>query len=197
MREQGHCKLNLDEGSVWDPDLNAYGESPFLKFFDFETELDPEGHGTVHDVHKALEEKFADETKTEKEERLQIASARRRRNIVEINDDFELVRSDGTVIGHRDLAKLYRQKPEHLNSNRETQTEEQIIAQINNPRRKFQLMEMERRKNREAFEASGAKQQSVGKAAEDALFQDFSERKYKINLENWRNLQRSKQLAYN
>jgi len=192
MRAKGHCKLQMDSGPHWAwQESTDESPSPFLPFFDFEKELPPEGHGGVGDVLDVSDE---EESKLDS---LMIAEARERREITDINDAFELVRSDGTVIGHRDHALAYRQKHANLSGYRETQSEQQIIAQINNPMRKFKLMEMEKQKQKEQFEASGAKQQSVGDKGRDAEAMNAQTRAHKVSLQNWQNLQKSRQLAYN
>jgi len=77
---------------------------------------------------------------------------------------------------------------------KETQSEEQIIAQINNPQKKFKLMEMERRKNVAAFEASGAKEQTVGGKVKHEEAMSLQTRHHKIDYAKWNNLQKSKGL---
>ena len=176
MRDKGHCKLQLEGGPHWarvDADEEMESVSPFLAFFDFEKEV----------------------AESESKEDA-LVGVRERREIREMNECLELVRSDGTVIGHREHALAYRQKHAQLSGYRETQSEQQIIAQINNPQRKLQLMQMERQKQRDQFEASGARQQSTGDKGKDVDAMNLQQRQHKAKLENWKNLQRSKQLAF-
>ena len=149
MRHTGHCKLQIEYGSnvtyneVNEAVVNDEDESPFVKFFDFDKNL-------------------VDEADDDDDGGREVMLMRDRRYVSDINENAELVMTDGTVIGHRSNLILYKQKHHHLSKYKETQSEEQIIAQINNPQRKLKLMEMERRKQLEAFEKSGAKEQSAG-----------------------------------
>merc|ERR1719491_2820943 len=182
MRDMGHCKLQMEEGPHWAwEDSTDEAPSPFEQYFDFEK-----------DLSKDLEAKFDDESAFDE---MMIIEARGRREITAVNESLELVRSDGTVIGHRGNAMAYRQK--HAQIGRETQSEQQIIAQINNPQRKFKLMEMAKLKEKQAFEDSGANQQSVGDKGRDAQDMNAQTRKHKVSFQNWSNLQKSRQLAYN
>eukprot|EP00483_Globobulimina_turgida_P013584 UN13609 len=117
-----------------------------------------------------------------------------KRYVTEINECDELVRNDGTVIGHRDNMIVYRQRHGRLASYHETQSEQQIIAQINNPQKKYKLQEMERQKNIKAFEDSGARQQAKNMKIKEHEAMNLQTRAHKMNYQNWVNLQKSKQL---
>ena len=189
MRHTGHCKLRLeyssnityskDSGDMTQAIVNDNEDSPFLKYFDFDKviiDTDEEDNGVTEDgLGREL-------------------MVREKRYITDINDCDELVRSDGTVIGHRDHMIAYRQKHRNLSKYNETQTEGQIIAQINNPQRKLKLQEMESHKHKVAFEKSGAKEQAKGRKRQEKESMYLQTKQHKVTYENWVSLQKSKGL---
>eukprot|EP00483_Globobulimina_turgida_P001759 UN01761 len=177
MRHQAHCKLQIEYSS----NMNENAESPFVKYFDFDKVIVDSDDSDVDGSRELIV----------------VEKKKKKRYVTEINECDELVRNDGTVIGHRDNMVIYRQKHGRLSTYHETQSEEQIIAQINNPQKKYKLQEMEREKNIKAFENSGAKQQHKNAKIKEHEAMNLPTRAHKVSYQNWVNLQKSKQLMFN
>lgn len=183
MRHTGHCKLQIEYGSnityndVNEAVINESDQSPFVDYFDFDKNVIDDYDEDVEDDGNRELMRLTD-----------------RRHVIDVNENEELVMTDGTLIGHRSNLIVYKQKHHNLSKYKETQSEEQIIAQINNPNRKLKLIEMERRKNVDAFEASGAKEQTVGGKVKHEEAMNLQTRSHKVKYENWVNLQKSKGL---
>eukprot|EP00484_Ammonia_sp_Unknown_P007671 CAMPEP_0197074164 /NCGR_PEP_ID=MMETSP1384-20130603/210970_1 /TAXON_ID=29189 /ORGANISM="Ammonia sp." /LENGTH=582 /DNA_ID=CAMNT_0042513005 /DNA_START=42 /DNA_END=1787 /DNA_ORIENTATION=+ len=150
-------------------------DSPFVRFIDFEKVV----VDSDEDEQEVLE---MDEDGGMLGREVMVSE---KRHVTDINESAELVRNDGTVIGHRDHMLVYRQKHRNLAKYHETQTEEQIIAQINNPQRKIKLEEMERKKNAKEFEESGARQQSKGVKGKEHEAMNLQARQHKVVFQNW------------
>jgi len=191
MRHTTHCKLQLEYSSSITYASHAQREdvniavvneddvSPFVAFIDF-------------DKHISDDEDWVDASAVLDRE---MGVARKPRGrIVDVTDCAELIRDDGTRIGHRDRALAYRQKHGNLVSYQETQSEEQIIAQINNPQRKLKLMQMELDKRVQQFEDSGIKTEHKHGKVKEKHAMSAQTRRYKVVFQNWVNLQKSKQL---
>jgi len=197
MRHTGHCKLQVEcapnitycrdaEMNVNKAVVNEEEDSPFVRFIDFEKVL----VDSDEDEQEVLQMEVDEDGGMLGRE----VMVSEKRHVTDINESAELVRNDGTVIGHRDHMLVYRQKHRNLAKYHETQTEEQIIAQINNPQRKIKLEEMERKKNAKEFEESGARQQSKGVKGKEHEAMNLQARQHKVVFQNWVNLQKSKQL---
>lgn len=97
MVSSNHCKLNLD--------------------------LDGEDYDELYDwtlpQQKQVPEGEMDLVDSDSDEKQQLAVVEEPKATVEdINDAGELVMTDGTVLGHRDLHKFYRQRPRPLEDQR-------------------------------------------------------------------------------
>jgi len=169
IEDKRHCKLWMD------------GEhSPFREHFDFEMRIE---FDLTADSGDDAEHK--DGTRD-----VVVLRGGDRPRIAEINEHRELVRSDGTRIGHRLNAVAYKKRVGRRND--ETQTEEQIIAQINDPERKLKLEMMIKKRQQLKFEESGAAEQTKGAAREQAKRMRFQQMAHKVSLCNWIALQKSR-----
>ena len=168
MRDRQHCKLMIDDDT-----------NPFQDHFDWNKVI-------------PIDLDASDDDAEMKEDGRQLMVSGKRPHIQDMNADRELVRSDGTRIGHRAYAVAYKQRTDRLLSHRETQSEEQIIAQINNPERKLKMEMMLKKKAQEAFEASGAVEQGKGNAKEQEKLMNYQQRAHVVSKENWIALQKSR-----
>jgi len=106
------------------------------------------------------------------------------KQIAEINDNDEIVLNDGSIIGHRSLHLIYKQR----NTKDDTQTEEQLISKINNPNKKFILQQVIRNEDKKAFEESGMKEGNILiKQARDDSSINYQTRKHKLDTNYYKN----------
>ncbi|ETO09660.1 zinc finger protein, partial [Reticulomyxa filosa] len=181
MRHSGHCKLNLDRGpSVYSikvtddadekekMDMIEQGDSIFVRHYKWGKYNENADMKTI-DEDKDYQIIPFDESKDN--------------SVVDINHMNELVRKDGTVIGHRDFAISYKQKT------RESffyKSNEQIIAEINNPNKRFHLEEMiasEKRLKQKRVE-SIKQMKEFKKHKEDALIR-LNMRSHKFHIDHF------------
>ena len=111
------------------------------------------------------------------------------RSVREINEHDELVRNDGTVIGHREHRLVYKQNVNALR--KETQTVEQLISQANNPNKKFLLEKMIKDEEKTKFENTGGNEahKAVKKHREDN-FINLNQRSHKMGINQFKSQNR-------
>lgn len=153
---------DFDEDSTDEENLYITGKSPFVQYYDF--------------------------SKHRNEERsLWVFEDKNQKQVAEINDNDEVVLNDGTIIGHRSLHFVYKQR----HNKHETQTEEQLISQVNNPNKKFILEQMIKTQDRKAFEESGMKEGNIlFKQAKDDSIISFQARRHKLTGTGYKNQNR-------
>jgi len=93
MRAKSHCKLNID---------NDTNDEEYLPFFTFGDEDD-------EDMAVDAEEKGGELVEVNSKSGTLVEVKKPKRQLEGMNDEGELIMSDGSVIGHRSLNKYYRQ----------------------------------------------------------------------------------------